>query len=892
MIRHWRAAALAFWLAAFAASLAFLPDLGAIVRQRDPNMLPADAETIRAAEALRQIRPERRAKAEAVLVFARNGGLTDADRQWLNGEIEVWRQHADEWGIAYVSADEAVESKDGSVRLLTVGLRESALSAVSRDALKNLRERMQNRPAGTEAYWTGDAPIFIDLQDSAEAGLHRTEALTVALVIVILLIVFRSPVAPLVPLATIGLAFVISRGLVGLAAERWDLPVSNYTQSFLVAVLFGAGTDYCILLMHRFREELSRGRDVGDAVRATLRSVGKTVVFAALTVLIAFSLIGFSQFGLYRSAVGVSIGMAVALTAVLTFAPAVMALLGRRLFWPVRVETGRGHRESRFWDRLGALAVRRPAVVLIVALAVTVPFALTYRDVRSFDQLSEIDPSFESVQGFQKIEQAFGSGEIFPVTAVVRVPQSLRSPEGIAAVERVSAAVAQADHVVKVRSASRPAGVRIEELSAENRLDAVRRGVDEMAARMQEQQPKVGELAGAIGRMTTETRRASDGLAAAADGLGRLRGGAEQLGQSAAALGSAFDALLKSHPELANDPRVPALSQGLRQIGEGARSLANGIGEAQTGVRSAADGLGRLADGQRQAADGAAQLENGLKETVDALKRVSSALADVRAEGWNIPPEAWNRPELQKAFDVYLSPDGTIARFDLVLDVDPYSKEAMRLVDDLRRRVAESVRSAGLRDAEVTLAGIAAQNAELDDVTREDFRRTGAWVLFGIAAVLALMLRSAAAPVYILLSLGLNYLVTAGLLERIFVDVLGEPGLSWAAPFFVFLALTALSVDYGIFLLARLKEEQAAAASGVGDTGAEAGEPIRRAMAKTGGVITSAAVILAGTFSAFLPSGVVPLMQIGSGIVVGLALYTFVFLGFAVPALIRLQTRR
>jgi RND superfamily putative drug exporter len=132
---------------------------------------------------------------------------------------------------------------------------------------------------------------------------------------------------------------------------------------------------------------------------------------------------------------------------------------------------------------------------------------------------------------------------------------------------------------------------------------------------------------------------------------------------------------------------------------------------------------------------------------------------------------------------------------------------------------------------------------------------------------------------YILLSLVFNYYITMGLVEFIFVKLLGFTGLSWTVSFFVFLIIIALGVDYSIFLMARFKEEYRPG-------GVVAA--IQRAMATTGGVIMSAAVIMGGTFAAFLYSGVHTLEQIGAGIVIGLALYTTVFMGFIVPALVTL----
>ncbi|MDB4868811.1 MAG: family transporter, partial [Cohnella sp.] len=136
-------------------------------------------------------------------------------------------------------------------------------------------------------------------------------------------------------------------------------------------------------------------------------------------------------------------------------------------------------------------------------------------------------------------------------------------------------------------------------------------------------------------------------------------------------------------------------------------------------------------------------------------------------------------------------------------------------------------------------------------------------------------LRSILAPLYVLLSLGVNYLVTMGIMEFLFVKLLGFPGLSWTVSFFIFLIVVALGVDYSIFLMARFKEEYRP--GGVVPA-------MTKAMKTTGGVIISAAVIMGGTFGAMGFSGVGTLVQIGVGTLIGLLLYAVVFMGLVVPS--------
>ena len=244
-----------------------------------------------------------------------------------------------------------------------------------------------------------------------------------------------------------------------------------------------------------------------------------------------------------------------------------------------------------------------------------------------------------------------------------------------------------------------------------------------------------------------------------------------------------------------------------------------------------------------------------------------------------MPPSALDSPELKQALDYYISKDGKTAKIDVVLAVNPYSEEALQTVDQVREALRHSLSGSSLKDAKVYVSGTSAQITELKTISKNDFLRTGGFVLIGIFIVLMIMLRSILAPLYLLLSLVFNFLVTMGIVEFIFVKLLGKEGLSWSASFFIFLIIVALGVDYSIFLMARFKEEYKPGGIRLAMT---------KAMSTTGGVIVSAAIIMGGTFAALMMSGVNTLLQIGAGIVIGLILYAFVFMGLVVPALANL----
>ncbi|WP_373229111.1 MMPL family transporter [Cohnella sp.] len=790
-----RYAILAAWIVMASLSLFVLPDLHTIVRNTEQKFLPAHAESIRATKLLQQINPSARSLSNAVLVLSRKEGLMESDKNWMQHLLSQIETRKAELGITSILSSqsqpelsERLHSKDGSTLLAIVSLPEADFEDSTQNTLIKLKELLEAAPEGTLATLTGSAPLAQDFQQTSQDGLHRTELLTIGIVLIILLLVFRSPITPIIPLLTIGLSLLISRGLIAVAAAI-GMPVSHFTESFLIAVLFGAGTDYCILMIQRYREELASAADKNrvTALSRMMAGVWKTLIYSASTVFTAFFLIGFAHFGLYRSAVGVAIGMLVTVAASMTLAPAMLLVFGKAIFWPLRQSSGNGYGESKLWGAMAKLTAKRPGIVLLAAILFLSPLTLLYQGQRSFDDISDIHESASSIVGFRQVERAFGTGELFPVTLAVTSKQSMRTRSGLAALEQASSELTRADGVREVRSAVRPLGRKPEELTIPDQLD----------------KPNAGSIIHTIMNQQQALVRGLEALALSA----------------------------------------PSLSQGLIGIWPALRQFEAGFSQLI-----------------------ASQLEK--------LKRPSDSEETSEIPQANKPKDEDNKTT-EQALNYYISPDGMTTKFEVILDVNPYSTAAMNMIEPLTEKLRESLNSTALAAPEVFTTGVSAKYNELRAISFRDFVSTGLLVLVGISIVLMLLLRSIAAPLYILLSLGFNYLITMGLTEFLFVKVLGYEGLSWTVSFFIFLIIVALGVDYSIFLMARFKEEHRPGGTASAMT---------KAMRTTGGVIASAAVIMAGTFGALSFSGMDTLVQIGVGTLIGLLLYATLFMALIIPA--------
>lgn len=246
-------------------------------------------------------------------------------------------------------------------------------------------------------------------------------------------------------------------------------------------------------------------------------------------------------------------------------------------------------------------------------------------------------------------------------------------------------------------------------------------------------------------------------------------------------------------------------------------------------------------------------------------------------DGFYLPKEVLENEEYARVFDVYLSDDRKVMTIDVIFKANPYSNEAINQIDEVKAVVKRVTKDTKLENAVVAVGGVTSTNADLSTMSGKDYSRTVILMLVGISIILVFLFRSIIMPVYIIGSLILTYFTSMAINEAIYVNILGYTGISWAVPFFGFVILVALGVDYSIFLMDRFNEYKDLSVA----------EAMLRAMKKMGTVIISAAIILGGTFAAMMPSGMLSLLQIASIVIVGLFLYAVVMLPLFIPVMVK-----
>ncbi len=230
----------------------------------------------------------------------------------------------------------------------------------------------------------------------------------------------------------------------------------------------------------------------------------------------------------------------------------------------------------------------------------------------------------------------------------------------------------------------------------------------------------------------------------------------------------------------------------------------------------------------------------------------------------------------------FISNDKNVVKFEVVLNVNPYSNEALDFIPKLRDVVNKSIESSSISQSITYIGG---ETAEAFDTRQSGDRDTYLVlpiILIAIGVILVLLLKSLVAPIYLLATIIFTYFSTLGLAIFIFENVFDQASITPGLPFFLFIFLNALGVDYNIYLMSRLREENLKANLDVA---------VLKTLALTGGVITSAGLILAGTFSALMSLPLKDLFQLGFAVAIGVLIDTFITRTLIVPALVKLLGR-
>ncbi len=434
---------IALWIVAVAVMAPLAAKVADVTSDETASFLPKDADSTKVQALLKDRFPGGETSI-GLIVYKRPGGLTAADKariardaKAVDSAIPVVRPSV----VPFTSgapADLVSKAGDAAYTVVTVPLDFKKVPDWGTDA----RDAIGGSSGGLNVYVTGDLGLFADFNEIFGSLDVRLLIATVLLVLVLLGAIYRAPLIALIPIVVVGLAYQVASGFIYLYADAGNSVSSNAT-GILIVLMFGVGTDYCLLLLSRYREELHRHEDKHDAMARALRRAGPAVLASGSTVVCAMLVLLLAETGSTHALGPVSaIGVASVLLAGLTLLPAILTVVGRRGFWPrkraIAFAPDMDIADSPgIWRRFGSRVLRRPGLALAGTLALFGFFALgllSYQEDYSIGGFFKKD--VESVDGFNVLSQSFPQGALGPTSILVQRPGGAATEADLAEVRR------------------------------------------------------------------------------------------------------------------------------------------------------------------------------------------------------------------------------------------------------------------------------------------------------------------------------------------------------------------------------------------------------------------------------------------------------------------------
>lgn len=590
------------WILIVVISIFMLPNVNQLTREHSTISLPANVQSEVASTIGNHWGHHQNNTYQVVAVFNnQDGAMSKSDQKNVNQTIRYLKRHKSELGIKSMltpyensATKKNLISKDKTTELVQLNVsKKKSVSNINKQLTKAVKTD------GIRTYITGADILQDDFSGAIQEGIKKTEVISVIFIFIVLVLVFRSPIVPLISLLTVGVSFITAFSIVTNLVKNFNFPFSNFTQVFMVIVLFGIGTDYNILLYDRFKANLGNGMDKFEAAKNAQWNAGKTILMSGSSILIGFSALGLARFSVYKSAAGVAVGVAVLLIVLLTLNMFFMTTMGKTMFWPVK--TFNGESESPFWRFLSKHSLAHPIIALVLVLAALSPFYFTYQNKLNYDDTAEIADSTPSKQGFLIVQKHFSKGTAEPATLYIKSNHTLDNEKDLKLIDQLTEQIKHTKGVKTVASVTQPSGSKIKKLYVTSQMKTVNNGVS--TAR------------NGLGKLSAGSQQMTNGLNSAATGTNQLNSGINSAATGANQLTSGLAQLSSGGNQMTN---------GLNQLSAGSQQLVNGMNQMSQQLSSQLTGAN--ASQLQQLESGLPQINNGIQQLNSALQSAGTSI--------------------------------------------------------------------------------------------------------------------------------------------------------------------------------------------------------------------------------------------------------------------------
>ncbi|MES3636396.1 MMPL family transporter [Mycobacterium intracellulare] len=908
LIRRLAVPILLFWVAIAVLSNLAAPQLEVVGQAHSVSMNSPDAPSLQAMNHIGKVFGEFSSDSSAMIVLEGDKPLgADAHRFYdtmitrLARDTKHVEHIQDFWGDPLTAGGS--QSKDGKAAYVQVYLAGNQGEALSNESVDAVRKIVADTPAppGVKTYVTGAAPLQTDQFESGSGSTIKVTMITLLVILVMLLIVYRSPITVALVLAIVLFELMAARGVVAVLGNTGIIGLSTYATNLLTLIAIAAGTDYAIFVVGRYHEARGTGADRESAFYVMFGGTVHVIIGSGLTIAGALYCLSFTRLP-YFATLGVpaAIGVLVTLAAALTVAPAVLVIAGHfGLMDPKRKVRTRG------WRRIGTVIVRWPGPILVASCAVALVGLIALPGYKtSYDARPYMPATTPANLGYAAAERHFSQARLNPELLMVESDHDMRNPADMLILERIAKSVLHTPGIALVQSITRPLGTPITHssipflLSSQNasqvmnlsyqqargrdlltQANETRKNIDILRQQLALQQQSAAaqhEQTQAFHNTVALVNDLRDRIADFDDVFRPVRSYFYWEKHCfdiplCAAFRSVFDA-------------IDGISELTDQFGEITASLdkldalqPKLVGLLMPQIESQEKNLDLTLANYATTTGINNQSQDAIKNATALGQAFDAAKND---DSFYLPPEAFDNPDFKRGLKMFLSPDGKAARMTITHQGDPATPQGILHVDAIKNAAFDAIKATPLSDAKIYVAGTAAAYKDIQDGAKYDLLIAAMSALSLILLIMMFITRSLIAALVIVGTVALSLGASFGLSVLVWQYILGTP-LYWIVLALAVILLLAVGSDYNLLLISRFKEE----------IGAGLKTGTIRAMAGTGGVVTAAGLVFAATMASFAFSDLIVLGQVGTTIGLGLVFDTLIVRSFMTPSIATLLGR-
>ncbi len=896
------------WIAIIGVVNTVVPQLEVVGQMRSVSMTPDEAPSVIAMKRVGAVFDEFHSNSSAMIVLEGEQPLgADSHRFYddMVDKLEADTTHVehvqDFWGDTLTAA--GAQSNDGKatyVQVYLAGNMGEALANESVEAVQSLVDGL-TPPPGVKVFVTGPSALAADQHIAGDRSVKMIEIMTFSVIILMLLLVYRSIITVLIVLVMVVLELSAARGVVAFLGFYDVIGLSTFATNLLVTLAIAAATDYAIFLIGRYQEARSRGMDREAAYYDMFHGTVHVILGSGLTIAGATFCLHFTRLPYFRSlGIPLAVGMIVVVFAALTLGPAVITVATRfGLLEPKRTMRIRG------WRKVGTAVVRWPGPILAATIALSLIGLLTLPGYQTnYNDRNYLPADLPANEGYAAAERHFSPARMNPELLLIESDHDLRNSADFLVINRIAKAISRVNGISRVQAITRPQGTTMEHstipfmLSMGGTNQTMNRKylqdrnadmlvqvagmqknidtMDKMIALMEQMSATMKSMVAKTHNMVVDVAQLRDHIADFDDFFRPMRNyfywephcadipvcwAIRSTFDSLDGIDTMTDAIQSLLPDLdrlnALMPQMLALMPSNIATMKSMKAMMQTQYQSQKGMQ---DQMAAMQDGQTE-----------MGKAFDTAKNDDT---------FYLPPEIFDNAEFKRGMKSFLSPDGHAVRFIISHEGDPMTADGISRIDGIKLAAKEAMKGTPLEGSKIYLGGTAATFKDMQEGNNYDLLIAGISALALIFIIMLLITRSLVAAAVIVGTVVLSLGASFGLSILIWQHIIGIE-LHFMVMAMAVIILLAVGADYNLLLVARFKEEIHAGLN----TG------IIRAMGGTGSVVTAAGLVFAFTMGSMAVSQLTVIAQVGSTIGLGLLFDTLVVRSFMTPAIAALMGR-